>query len=480
MACSEDALIDNPTRERGQWLGDVGIVGMEIGAAGFSDIAIVRRGLVQSAQCANAEGLVAGLCPGGESYMASYALQWVPACLNYMRLTGDRTLLNELYDAAERNIAAFDPYMTEEGITSCPYWNFIDWGYVPNEGNSDMALNLHYMIAVQTMARWADLMDRPDRAEFYRERAEQFGKILETYYAQNEYEAVRSESRRGFAISSEELKRIDSIISPLIKQGQSIHQICVNNVDLIMLDEKTIYNYIDAGLLSVCNGDLPRKVRYRIRKKKKPVRVDKKCHVGRTYEDFQEYMAANPDVSVVEMDSVEGRKGGKVFLTIFFQNCNLMLAFIRDANTARSVTDIFNQLYVLLGHEKFTELFPVIVTDRGSEFTDPLGIEFNGNDERRTRVFYCDPQRSDQKGGCEVCHEMIRRILPKKSSFDNLIQEDVSLLMSHINSYTRKKLNDQSANQLFSFLYGRDTLTKLEIKEIPANEINLTPYLLKK
>ena len=179
-----------------------------------------------------------------------------------------------------------------------------------------------------------------------------------------------------------------------------------------MLDEKTIYNYIDAGLLSVCNGDLPRKVRYRIRKKKKPVRVDKKCHVGRTYEDFQEYMAANPDASVVEIDSVEGRKGGKVFLTIFFQNC--------------------------------------------------------------------DPPRSDQKGGCEVCHEMIRRVLPKKTSFDNLTQEDVSLLMSHINFYTRKKLNDQSANQLFSFLYGEDTLAKLGIKVILANEINLTPYLLKK
>ena len=180
------------------------------------------------------------------------------------------------------------------------------------------------------------------------------------------------------------------------------------------------------------------------------------------------------------MDSVEGRKGGKVFLTIFFQSCNLMLAFIRDANTARSVTDIFNQLYVLLGHGKFTELFPVIITDRGSEFTDPLGIEFNGDGERRTRVFYCDPQRSNQKGGCEVCHEMIRRGLPKKTSFDDLTQDDVSLLMSHINSYTRKKLNDQSANQLFSFLYGGDTLAKLGIKEIPANEINLTPYLLKK
>ena len=304
--------------------------------------------------------------------------------------------------------------------------------------------------------------------------------LYDAKFAQAEYEAVRSESRQGFAIDKAELKRIDEIIAPLIKQGQSIHQICANNADLIMLDEKTIYNYIDAGLFSVGNIDLPRKVRYRVRKKKKPVRVDKKCHIGRTYEDFESYIAANPDVSVVEMDSVEGRKGGKVFLTIYFRNSSLMLAFIRDHNTARSVTDIFNKLYVLLGHEKFTELFQVIVTDRGSEFTDPLGIEFNGDGERRTRIFYCDPQRSDQKGGCEVTHEMIRRVLPKKTSFDTLTQDDVSLLMSHINSYTRKKLNDRSANQLFSFIHGEDTLALLGIKVIPVNEINLTPNLLKK
>ncbi|MCD7751913.1 MAG: helix-turn-helix domain-containing protein [Lachnospiraceae bacterium] len=106
--------------------------------------------------------------------------------------------------------------------------------------------------------------------------------LYEAKFAQAEYEAVRSESRQGFATDQTELQRIDEIISPLVKQGQSIHQICVNNADLIMLDEKTIYNYIDAGLLSVGNIDLPRKVRYRVRRKKKPVKVDKQCHAGRS------------------------------------------------------------------------------------------------------------------------------------------------------------------------------------------------------
>ena len=167
-------------------------------------------------------------------------------------------------------------------------------------------------------------------------------------------------------------------------------------------------------------------------------------------------------------------------LNIDFRNCSLMLAFIRDNNTAKSVTEIFDWLYEQLEHEIFNSLFQVILTDRRSEFTNPLAIEFNKDNARRTHIFYCDPQRSDQKGGCEVTHEMIRRILPRKTSFDNLTQDDMNLITSHINSYNRKKLNNQSAHQLFSFINDGDILDKLGIKSIPANEINLTPLLLKK
>lgn len=304
--------------------------------------------------------------------------------------------------------------------------------------------------------------------------------LYDAKFAQTEYETVRSESRQGFATTPAELKRIDDVIAPLVKQGQSIHQICVNNTDLIMLDERTIYNYIDAGLLSVGNLDLPRKVRYKARKKKKLLRVDKQCHLDRTYDDFLEYTAANPDIPVVEMDSVEGKKGGKVLLTLFFRNCNLMLAYIRDANTARSVTEIFQRLYEALGRETFCRLFPIILTDRGSEFTDPVSLECDEWGEVRTRVFYCDPQRPDQKGGAEVNHEFIRRILPKGTSFNDLTQDDISLMMSHINSYTRKKLNNRSAHQLFSFFYGENILDVLNIRKVSANDINLTPRLLKK
>jgi len=80
----------------------------------------------------------------------------------------------------------------------------------------------------------------------------------------------------------------------------------------------------------------------------------------------------------------------------------------------------------------------------------------------------------------ELNHEFIRKILPKGRSFDGLVQSDISLMMSHINSYSREKLNDKSPFDMFGFIYGYDVLEKLGIRRIPANEILLKPSLLNK
>ncbi|MGO5111256.1 IS30 family transposase, partial [Clostridium sporogenes] len=131
--------------------------------------------------------------------------------------------------------------------------------------------------------------------------------------------------------------------------GQSVNQIYINHQDELMCSEKTIYNYIDACLFDVRNIDLPRKVKFRERYKKPEFKVDKSCRIGRNYEDFSAFIKKNPDTAVVQMDSVIGNKGGKCLLTIHFVDCSLMLAFLRDANTSKSVTDIFNQLDKKLG-----------------------------------------------------------------------------------------------------------------------------------
>ena len=224
-----------------------------------------------------------------------------------------------------------------------------------------------------------------------------------------------------------------------------------------MCSEKTIYNYIDAGILDVKNIDLPRKVRYRPRYKKPEFKIDKGCRINRNYDNFKEYIKKHPDTSIVQMDSVIGTRGGKTLLTIHFVDTSFMLAFLRDHNSSKSVIDIFSNLTDVLGLNVMRKLFPVILTDNGSEFSNPKAIEFWGI-KRVTRIYYCDPRSPYQKGAIEVNHELIRRILPKGTSFDNLDQIDITRMMNHINSYKRKKLNDRSPYDTFSFLHGEEIL----------------------
>lgn len=153
-ACADDALVDCPTRERGQWTGDVASVATEIVAAAFGDLSLSRRALVQAAQAARGDGLVAGVGPGDPGYLSTYAAQWVNACVRYWELTGDRSLLVELAPAARRNIQAFEAKRTADGVSDDLGWGFVDWGYVHNAGPTDMGLNLHYLNALRAMIRW--------------------------------------------------------------------------------------------------------------------------------------------------------------------------------------------------------------------------------------------------------------------------------------------------------------------------------------
>ena len=298
--------------------------------------------------------------------------------------------------------------------------------------------------------------------------------------AQKEYELTRSESRSGFAISEAELKHLDSVVSPLLRKGQSIHHICQNHADSVMCCEKTLYSYIDHGLLSARNIDMPRKVRLHPRKTKSVgLKVDKSCRIGRTWDDYCDYIALYPDTPIVQIDSVEGCKGGKVLLTIHFVHSSFMLAFLRDSNDSQSVIDIFERLYIELRPDVFMELFPVILADNGSEFSNPSRIEFDMQGNPRTRLFYCNPSSPYQKGAAENNHELIRRIIPKGVDLSRYNQDQISLMMSHINSYLRKALGNKSPYDMFAFQHGTKALETFGLRKIPADEITLSPELLK-
>lgn len=299
--------------------------------------------------------------------------------------------------------------------------------------------------------------------------------------ADTEYHNTLMKVRQGMNISSAERELLNKQIYFGIQKGQSVHHILTTQKDMFTVCEKTIYRYINAGIIRTKRGDMPRMCMIRPRKKKNiDHKVDSQCRIGRTFNDFKQFCCNNPDCAVVEMDSVIGRIGGKVLLTLQFNSCGFMMAFLRDTNNSQSVIDIFNYLEKTLGETIFKKLFPVILTDNGSEFSNPTALEFSPvSKNQRTQIFYCEPYASWQKGHIENNHLNLRKILEKSSSFDDLTQQDIELAVSHVNSFARKSLNDIPAITLFETIYGKEVLRKLNIKLIAPKDVVLTPDLLK-
>ena len=158
-----------------------------------------------------------------------------------------------------------------------------------------------------------------------------------------------------------------------------------------------------------------------------------------------------------------------------------MLIFKLESQTTEEVSRIFNILQELIPYDDYKKLFQVILTDNGTEFSDPDSIEIDLNTgEKVCSVFYCDPNCSWQKGSIEKKHEFIRYILPKGTSFASLTQDDCYLIASHINSTPRLSLNNNSPYDSILLFLGENNINKLQIKKIDYDKIDLSYRLLRK
>ncbi len=298
--------------------------------------------------------------------------------------------------------------------------------------------------------------------------------------AHRQYRTVLVEARTGINISPQDLISLDELVSPLVHQGQSPYMILQNHPE-IRLSEKTIYNYIESGALSVKNIDLPKKVVYKVRKSDSTETTDNSRYEGRTYKDFQNFITQFPDTGIVEMDTVVGCEGSrKILLTIHFDCCSFMMAYLLDSKEAVHIKTVFDNIEEAVGALTFSKAFSVVITDRGGEFQNPKALECGRDNVIRTSIYYCDPMCSWQKPHCEKNHEYIRKICPKGTNFDHYTQADINLMMSHINSSARQSLGGLSPMTLAKLMLPNELLTYFNLTEIPADEIILTPKLLKK
>ena len=145
----------------------------------------------------------------------------------------------------------------------------------------------------------------------------------------------------------------------------------------------------------------------------------------------------------------------KVFYGHGFNPCVHRIGCKATGMCARYAADEFNWLWRTLGADTFRRLFPALLKDNGTEFSNPLAIEISPDDGKpRTKVFYARPYTATGKTFVERNHECIRSIVLKCESFDNLTQEQVNLMMSHVNSHVRASLmkglgRDSEAREAF-------------------------------
>lgn len=297
--------------------------------------------------------------------------------------------------------------------------------------------------------------------------------------AQKEYETVLVETREGIPLTKEEFYKTEEIISSAVKSGQNIyHAIQANNLSV---SKSTVYRHIECGYYTISKIDLPRAAKFKPRKEAKGKYVPKGVKIGRSFDDFLLFLEENPSVNYVEMDTVIGRVGGKVIMTFQFVNVDFMFGILLDNKSAAEAAGKIHHLkekFSTLGIN-FSDVFPVLLTDNGGEFSDVSAFE-NGLDDRvETRMFFCDPNAPYQKPHVENNHTLFRGIVESGKSFDDFTQENVNMIFSHINAVKRKQFNGKSAYDMFTFTYSKELAQTLGISFVEPTDVIQTSKLLK-
>ena len=309
--------------------------------------------------------------------------------------------------------------------------------------------------------------------------------------ADNDYKTTLVDSRLGVNLTFSEAKAIGDVVKPLLEKGLSPYVIVKEHPELGIC-EKTLYNYIESGVLQATSGttvlDLRRQPSRKIRKKQSTVykkRKDKKYLQGRMYKDYLEYISLNPDVFVTQMDTVYNDETNGPFIQTFkLMSGKILFAVLHESKTADEMLKGIDLLEVILGTELFEKHCHIILTDRGSEFTAADAAELRPDGSRRTRIFYCDPMQSGQKGSLENNHELLRYIFPKGTDLRKLglvDQDALNIALSNINSYSVEFLGGRTPIQYTKFLFPDlwQRFDEFGIEEINVNDVVLKPYLLK-
>ncbi len=298
--------------------------------------------------------------------------------------------------------------------------------------------------------------------------------------AQFEYETVLVESRTGIPLNKESFYETERIISEAVRNGQHIYHIIQSNN--LPISTATVYRHIQKRYYSITQMDLPRAVKFKKRNSKGSDYVPKWAREGRTFNDFLAFVEDNSDMPLVQFDTVIGRIGGKVIMTVHFVNSDFMIGLLLDNKTAPEAANKIQNLKAKLKtfHINFGDIAPLLLTDNGGEFSIVSAFENDPDGNAESRMFFCEPCSPHEKAEIEKNHTLFRDIVKTGTSFDDFTQETVNLIFSHVNAVKRKQFNGKSAYDMFSFYYSEMLASALGISFVPADEVIQSPKLFAK
>lgn len=220
----------------------------------------------------------------------------------------------------------------------------------------------------------------------------------------------------------------------------------------VTITRQTLYRYIDIGLfLNLTNKDLP--IKGNRKKKKKTVRkTQSRAAAGDSIEKRPEEIDTREEFGHWEMDTVIGKRGESKhsLLVLTERKTREELMFLLMEHTTEQVVSCINRLEEKWG-EKFSQIFKTITVDNGTEFSDCEGLEKSvlQDGENRTKIYYCHPYSSYERGSNENQNKLVRRKVPKGTNFDDRTEDDIQEVENWINNYPRLLFGWETAQMQF-------------------------------
>lgn len=239
---------------------------------------------------------------------------------------------------------------------------------------------------------------------------------------------------------------VEYIENRVLKDGLSpcaaLGELKQKNLPYTHISKTTLYRYIRIGIFPHLHMTDEKTKKYQQARAKKVPR-------GTSIEQRPEYINNREEFGHWEMDCVCG-KGKSVLLVLTERKTRREILHPMDSQCTRNVVRFLNKLEKKYG-KQFKEIFKSITVDNGAEFSNRKGMEKSIFKGIRTKLYYCHPYSSWERGSNERLNREIRRLIPKGSNIAHYSPKEIQRVQDWVNSYPREILGYRTSEELYQY-----------------------------